>query len=220
MLICCYELSKGTKNIRVDNLMKSAFFSSQASSFIGAAPSTQTLFQNEMLKDEKILWSGRPKQGFFLTGGDILVSLFGLIFLGVGSLMEYSAIQSFDIFLMIFSLPFLLFGLYMVLGSIIYKNYQKKRTYYAVTNQRVLVLINSFSKKVESKLISQIPVLNKTVKKNGSGTIQFDNTGYMGTGRNSYRIEALSFDNIMDVDTVYRMISDLRSPHEVSYSIS
>jgi hypothetical protein len=63
--LLCYKLSKGTKNIRVDNLMKNAFFFSQASSFTGAAPSTQTLFQNEMLKDEKILWSGRPKQGFF-----------------------------------------------------------------------------------------------------------------------------------------------------------
>ena len=200
--------------------MKSTFFSSQAPSFIGAAPSTQTFFQNEMLKDEKILWSGQPKQGFFLTGRDIFASLFGLIFLGLGSLMEYSAIQSFDIFLMIFSLPFILFGLYMILGSIIYKNYQTKRTYYAVTNQRIIILTNSFNKKVESKVISQIPVLNKTVKTDGSGTIQFDNTGYMGNGRYSYRIEALNFDNIKDVDTVYRMISDLRSPHEVAYSIS
>lgn len=200
--------------------MKNAFFSSQASSFIGAAPSTQTLFQNEMLKDEKILWSGQPKQGFDLPGGFILVLLVGLFFIGIASFMEYSAIQSFDIFQMIFCLLFLLLGLYLFFGSIIYKNYQKKRTYYAVTNQRIIILINSSNKKVESILINQIPVLNKTVKKDGSGTIQFDNTGYRGTGENSYRIEALSFDNIMDVDTVYRVISDLRSPHEVAYSIS
>jgi len=201
--------------------MKSTFFSSQAPSFIGVTSSTQTLLQNEMLKDEKILWSGQPKQGFSLTGGDILASLIGLIFfLGIGSFMEYTAIQSFDMFLMIFSLPFILVGLYLIFGSIIYKNYQKKRTYYAVTNQRVIILINSFNKKVESKLMSQIPVLNKTIKKDGSGTIQFDNTGYKSIGGDSYRIEAPSFNNIKDVDTVYRMISDLRSPHEVSYSIS
>jgi len=130
--------------------------------------------------------------------------------------MGYYAIQSFEILLIIFSLVFTLVGLYLVFGIIIYNNYQKKRTYYAVTNQRVIVLINSFNKKVESKLISQIPVLNKTVKTDGSGTIQFDNTGYKSVGSDSYRIEALSFDNIMDVDTVYRIISDLRSPHEVA----
>jgi hypothetical protein len=201
--------------------VKSTLFSSQASSSIGVASSTQTLFQNEILKDEKILWSGQPKQGFFLTGGDILASLIGLIFfLGIGSFMEYTAIQSFDIYHMIFSLPFILIGLYLVFGSIIYNNYQKKRTYYAVTNQRVLVLINSFNKKIESKLISQISVLNKTVTKDGSGTIKFDNTGYKDTGENSYRIKVLSFDNIIDVDIVYRMISELRSPHEISYSMS
>ena len=197
--------------------MKSTFFSSHAFLFIGLDPSIQTLFQNEMLKDEKILWSGQPKQGFFLTGGEILASLIGLIFfLGIGSFMEYTAIQSFNIALIIFSLPFLLVGLYLVFGNTIYKNYQKKRTYYAVTNQRVLILINSFNKKVKSKLISQIPVLNKTVKKDGSGTIQFDNTGYKDTGGDSYRIEVFSFENIKDVDTVYRMISGLRLPHEVS----
>jgi hypothetical protein len=196
--------------------MKNAFFFSQASSFTGATPSTQTLFQNEMLKDEKILWTGKPKKGFVLPGGYILLILFGFPLLGIGSFMGYSAIQSFDIFAMIFCLPFILFGLYLFFGVIISRNYQTKRTYYAVTNQRIIILINSSNKKVESILINQIPVLNKTVKKDGSGTIQFDNTGYMGTGRNSYRIEALSFDNIMDVDTVYRMISDLRSPHEVA----
>ncbi len=198
--------------------MKNAFFFSQAPSFTGAAPSTQTLFQNEMLKDEKILWTGQPKKGFVLPGGYILLILFGFPLLGIGSFIEYITIfQSFDIFAMIFGLLLLLLGLCMVLGSIIYKNYRKKRTYYAVTNQRIIILINSSNKKVESIVINQIPVLNKTVKKDGSGTIRFDNSG---AGENSYSVEALSFDNIMDVDTVYRMIIDLRSPHEVAYSIS
>ncbi len=197
--------------------MKNAFFFSQAPSFTGAAPSTQTLFQNEMLKDEKILWTGQPKKGFVLTIRDILQILAGLFFIGMGSFFEYGAIQSFDLFAMIFGLLFLLPGLCMVLGNISSRNYQTKRTYYAVTNQRIIILINSSNKKVESIVINQIPVLNKTVKKDGSGTIRFDNSG---AGENSYSVEALSFDNIMDVDTVYRMIIDLRSPHEVAYSIS
>ena len=201
--------------------MKNAFFSSQASSFTGAAPSTQTLFQNEMLKDEKIMWTGQPKKGFVLPGGYILLILFGFFFIGIGSFIEYVTIfQSFDIFAMIFCLLFILLGLCLVFGVIIYRNYRTKRTYYAVTNQRIIILINSSNKKVESILINQIPVLKKTVKKDGSGTIQFENTGYIGAGKNSYSVGALSFDNIIDVDAVYRMISDLRSPHEVAYSIS
>jgi hypothetical protein len=115
--------------------------------------------------------------------------LFGLFWLGITVPFEYFAIESSDLFVMLFLLPFVLIGLYLLFGSFIYKNYKKKRTYYAVTNQRVLILINSFNKKVESKLISQIPVLSKTTNKDGIGTIQFDNTGYMRDGKCSYHID-------------------------------
>ncbi len=139
--------------------------------------------------DEKILWSGQPEKGLFLTGGDIALFLFGLFWLGITVPFEYFAIESSDLFVMLFLVPFVLIGLYLLFGSFIYKNYKKKRTYYAVTNQRVLILINSFNKKVESKLISQIPVLSKTTNKDGIGTIQFDNTGYMRDGKCSYHID-------------------------------
>jgi hypothetical protein len=194
--------------------IRSMSFISQILLF-GVNPDKQTFLQNEMLMDEKILWSGQPKQGFIFTGGDIFTIFIGLFWLGATSPFAYFAIQSFELFTMLFTLPFVLIGLYLVFGNIIYKNYQKNRTYYAVTNQRILIQLNLFNKKVKSKLISQIPVLNKTVNKDGSGTIQFDNTGYMGVGRDSYRIEMLSFDNIKDVDTVYKLISGLIAPHEV-----
>jgi hypothetical protein len=112
-----------------------------------------------------------------LTIRDILQILAGLFCIGIGSFSEYDAIQSFNTFAMILCLPFILIGLCMVLGSITSRNYQTKRTYYAVTNQRIIILINSSNKIVESIVINQIPVLNKTVKKDGSGTIRFDNSG-------------------------------------------
>jgi hypothetical protein len=166
-----------------------------------------------MLENEKILWSGQPEPG--LTKGEIYIILFALFYLGTTGYMEFFAILSFDLITMVFFSPFVILGFYILVWNPAYKHYQKKRTYYAVTNQRVLILINSSNKKVESKLISQIPVLNKTINKNGIGTIQFDYTGYTGTGRDLYRIEGLSFDKIKDVDIVYKLVSDLRIPHEV-----
>lgn len=209
------KLSKRTKIIRVDNLMKSTFFSSQAFLFVGVTSSTQTLFQNEMAMDEKILWSGQPEPSLYLTGGGVVVTLFGLIWLCITCYMEYVAIESNDKFLMFFLLPFVLIGLYIVSAIFIYNNFRRKKTYYAITNQRVLILTNLFNKKIESKLISQIPVLIKTTNKNGIGTIQFDYTKSMNVGENSYFIDAFTFYNIKNVDIVYKLVNDLRSPHEI-----
>jgi hypothetical protein len=194
---------------------KITFFFSHSFLFVGVTPAIQTLFQNEMLRDEKILWSGQPEQNLFLTVRNIVQIIFALVWLGITGSVGYFAIESFDIFTMLFLVPFVLIGLYLLFGSFIYSDYQKKRTYYAVTNQRVLILINSSNKVVKSKLISQIPVLNKTTNKDGIGTIQFESTAYMSDVNGSYTIDGLTFDNIKDVDTVYKLISDLRAPHEV-----
>ena len=122
--------------------------------------------------DEKILWSGQPEINLFLTVKNIVQIIFALVWLGITSNVGYFAIESFDIFAMLFLVPFVLIGLYLLFESFIYSNYQRKRTHYAVTKQRVLILINSSTKVVKSKLISQMSVLNKTTKKDGIGIIR------------------------------------------------
>jgi hypothetical protein len=94
----------------------------------------------------------------------------------------------------------------------------KKRTYYAVTNQRVLILTNLLSRNLQSEFINKIPVINKTVRKNGIGTIQFGNYPYMGPmNRNAgfnysgFGYGAVpTFYDIKGVDNVYQMVSNLR----------
>jgi hypothetical protein len=107
-----------------------------------------------------------------LTVENIVQIILALVWLGITSNVGYFAIESFDIFAMLFLVPFVLIGLYLLFESFIYGNYQRKRTYYAVTKQMVLILINSSTKVVKSKLISQMSVLNKTTKKDGIGIIR------------------------------------------------
>jgi hypothetical protein len=207
------------KNTRVDNLMERKIknkFTSQAFLFVGVTPSTQTLFQNEMTMDEKILWSGQPGPISYLTVGGVTTTLVGLIWLCITCYMEYRAIESSDRFIILFVFPFILFGLYIVSANFIYNNFRRKRIYYAITNQRVLILTNLLNKKVESKLISQIPVLIKTTNKDGIGAIQFDYTISTYNGESSNVINALTFYNIKDVDIVYKLVNNLRSPREIS----
>jgi hypothetical protein len=69
---------------------------------------------------------------------------------------------------------------------------------------------------VQSKLINQIPVLIKNVRKDGIGTIEFDNYQYSTSGENLNNTNMLIFHDIKDVDTVYKLISNLIRPREIA----
>lgn len=176
-----------------------------------------SIFQGELLADEKILWAGQPETKFILKGGDVVLSIFGLVWTGFFSLFFLSDfITSGDIFEISISIVFMLVGLYFLFGRFIIGNYEKKRTFYAVTNQRVLIITNMHKKNVQAKLIDQIPVLIKTVHKDDIGTIQFDNLQYSMNGESVEYIYPPTFQDIKNVNTIYKLINDLKRPREIA----
>ena len=70
----------------------------------------------------------------------------------------------------------MLIGLYFIFGRFIYKNINKQHTYYAVINQRVLILNNLFKRSLKAQFIRHLPCINKSVRSNGGGTITFGNS--------------------------------------------
>lgn len=187
---------------------------------VAIAPTTPinySIFQGELITDEKILWTGQPVTKFILTGGDIALTLFGLVWTGFSLTFVRAGFESGDRFMISISIAFVLFGLYLLIGRFVNNNYEKKRTFYAVTNQRVLIITNSYyTKSVQAKLINQIPILIKNIRKDGIGTIQFDNYQYSTSGENVVSIDVPTFHDIKDVDTVYKLINDLKRPREIA----
>jgi hypothetical protein len=177
-------------------------------------PNDYSIFQGELLEDEKILWIGKPDTKFILEKGDIFLALLGLLCAGCGLfvLNSFITLGYISIFIGIF---FVLVGLYLLFGRYHNNNYEKKRTFYAVTNQRVLIITYIFTKNVIAKFINQIPVLIKNVRKDGIGTIQFENDQYRTSGENVEIIDVPTFHDIKDVDTVYELINDLRRPRKI-----
>ncbi len=177
-----------------------------------------SIFRDELLADEKILWAGQPETKFILKGEDVILSLFGLFCTGFMSLffLDDDFITSGDLFEISISIVFMLVGLYLLFGRIIIDNYEKKRTFYAVTNQRVLIITNIHKKNVQAQLINQIPVLIKYVHKDRIGTIQFDNVQCDMSGETVSYIYPPTFRDIKDVDTIYKLINDLRRPCEIA----
>jgi hypothetical protein len=137
------------------------------------------LFNNELLRNEQVLWVGQPENNRIFAREDLFLIPFSLIWLSMTAPVAIIAISTGELFSILFCAPFVLIGLYLLFGRLIHRRYMKKRTYYAVTNQRVLILTNLFSRNLQSEFINKIPFINKTVRKDGTGTIQFGNYPYM-----------------------------------------
>jgi len=150
------------------------------------------LFRPYLLSGERVLWSGRPKQGIAFSGRDTLLIPFSLLWggfalfwnIGVWTFPETG--QGIDWFMRLWGLPFLLAGIYFVIGRFLHDAAIRKKLHYAVTDQRVLVLRGSRSLKVISLDLHRLPRLELSEHRDGTGSIAFDtdSSSSFGFGRN------------------------------------
>jgi len=190
------------------------------------------IFKDELLNGEEILWAGQPDPTVLFSKSDIFNIPFGIFWMGFSIVWEGAAIKavlnpnadkaaswSFPFF----GVPFVLIGIYLIAGRFFYKAWKKKRTYYAVTNMRVLVVKQSRRKDVQGAYLDAIPVVNKSIRRDGRGTITFGNstTGgwmYEDAGLDFlgayYTERAPAFRDIADAEKVCRLVIDSRKTRE------
>jgi hypothetical protein len=187
-------------------------------------------FRDDLLRDEKILWVGQPETSLFFTGADIFLVPFSLLWGGFAIFWELSVLSEFfhthegksamPIIFPLFGIPFVIIGFYFIFGRFIYKNWKKHKTYYAVTNKRVLVLTKLFSRSLNAVNIDTIPTINKTVRSNNIGTIKFGNVNWMismysNTGMDFFGsfggVDSPTFYDIKDVNKVHEIVNQLRN---------
>jgi hypothetical protein len=175
------------------------------------------MFRSELGKDERLLWYGKPRQGLLLRSIDAFLIPFSLIW-GGGVLLFFSFIigtQSKDgeqPILCFVATPFILWALYVIFGRFIVDVYLRSRTFYAVTNERVLILAGLLNRDVRSLSLKSLADLHLKLKKDGSGTILFGSASPLG-GMYDYvaipglrRTRSPSFELIDDARTVYELV--------------
>jgi hypothetical protein len=166
--------------------------------------------RDELSKDEKILWSGQPKQGMMLQPSDAFLIPFSLMWGGFAIFWESMVIISdAPCFFTLWGIPFVLVGLYMIIGRFFVDAMQREKTYYALTNERVIILSGLFGRNVRTLNLKTLSDININVKNNGSGTITFgpnhpmalwySNSSWPGTRRHT----APTFEMIENVRQVY-----------------
>lgn len=123
-----------------------------------------------LLADERILWSGKPAQGFELQLFDVPFLLFEL--LTVGGLVVQIQAQGISTwifqYLTCLCCPFVP----LIILRVLLERYVRGQTYYAVTNKRVLVLGGLSSGRASIKL-NDLPEMRLQARDDGRGRIIF-----------------------------------------------
>ena len=120
-------------------------------------------------------------------------------------------------FMALWGIPFVLIGQYLIWGRFLYNSWKKGRSFYAVTNKRVLVVNQARSRRVVAALLQQLPAIEKSVRGDGIGTITFGLIPMMyGRRSNQASVDGglsspvPTFVDVEDAESVYRIVSDLR----------
>jgi uncharacterized protein (DUF58 family) len=120
------------------------------------------------------------------------------------------------VFFALWGVPFVGFGLYLMVGRFFYKARVKRRTWFAVTNRRVLKLVRrKDDDEVAALFLDSIPVVNRHVDPDGSGSVVFGsgNRWQAELAPISFASNAevpLAFYDIPDAGHVAELITQLR----------
>jgi len=124
--------------------------------------------------NEHVLWHGAPRQGLILRGADALIMPFSLMWSGFAVFWEYSVINSnAPLMFRLWGIPFLLMGAHMVAGRLFLEAWQRSKTDYMVTNERIIIRSGIFARSVKSLDLRGMGEFSMTENRKGEGTISF-----------------------------------------------
>jgi Bacterial PH domain len=171
-------------------------------------------------RGETLLWSGKPLGGVRLRAQDILLIPFSLMWGGFAIFWEYSVIThpsknagEPELFFTLWGIPFVCIGLYFIFGRFFVDAYNRSRTFYGVTNERIIILSGIFSRQFKSLQLRNLSDISLNQRNGDLGTITFGPSPSMtgifvpaGSWPFSDRYTPPSFDLIERPKAVYEII--------------
>jgi hypothetical protein len=173
----------------------------------------ENALRRELRPRERLLWSGMPKQGFVFRGIDAFIVPFMLLWMALPGFELVEALASGrQSFLMIIYPFILLVGLYFLVGRHIVDAKMRSRTFYGVTNTRVLLLSGLWNRRTASLDLAGRYDITLTESRGRRGSILFGSDEWPGATMYGYglpwmtRYMAPRFDLIADARRVYDLI--------------
>jgi len=183
----------------------------------------ENVFQDELLDGEEILWMGQGDRRRLFTSYDLFLIPFSLFWCAITVPMLLIGLTGGNIIGVL--MPHGWIGLYMLFGRFIVKYLNKRKTYYAITSDRILIVSGLVTRHFQAFSLGHLPTLEKYVGWGGVGTITFgepppktwwrrNQINYSNTGMEMFGQMLPGFYDIHDADEVYRMIA--RMAHQTS----
>lgn len=134
----------------------------------------EDVIRRELGPSEQPLWVGRPRQGLMLRPMDMLVIPFSLLWGGFAIFWEVGVITTgAPLFFAVWGVPFVLLGLYMIIGRFFADAWDRSATTYAVTSERIVIVRTLFGRHVKSLPFDTMKQTSLRERSNGAGTIVF-----------------------------------------------
>jgi hypothetical protein len=131
----------------------------------------------ELESGERLLWSGRPGSRWLYPQDAVLIP-FSIMWGGFAIFWEASVLSNSgardSVIFPLWGVPFVLAGLYLMVGRFFARRWMRKRTLYAVTDQRVISITPSLlhGERSTSVWFGSYPPVEKRLARDGRGTLR------------------------------------------------
>ena len=140
--------------------------------------------QSYLSGGEYVLWQGKPGKVRLLDPFYLSTALFAIPWLAFCGYWEYMAIRSGGNFMVLWGVPFILVGLYMLVGRPLNAIRLRGRTCYVITNRKLLIRAGQHIQVFDGR---GLPPMDIHLNRDGTGTILFVTEYYGRRGRQYFR---------------------------------
>ncbi|MDA1097130.1 MAG: hypothetical protein O3B84_07745 [Chloroflexi bacterium] len=164
----------------------------------------------ELGRDEELLWSGQPRRGIVFRPLDLMLVPFSLLWTGFIVYWEFLVFDLDAPLFSLFGIPFLIVGSYMVAGRFVADVMRRRRTFYGLTSQRIIIVFGQSVGSVKSFPLGALSDISLSVGRGATGTVAFGPMGAAWSAMSAVPLPGLqllsSFEMIPDARTVYQLI--------------
>src|SRR6185437_10903759 len=129
--------------------------------------------QNEIAQaldsGESLIWSGAPRKGLVLRSSDAYMIPFSLLWGGFAIFWEVGALRTNGPNAVLN--PFVLAGLYLIVGRFFVDAGIRAKTFYGLTNHRAIIISGLFSRTINSLPLQALADISLQERSDRSGTI-------------------------------------------------
>lgn len=166
----------------------------------------EKFYESLLQPGEIVLWHGAPGPGRLRAYGQIPIG-FSVFWLGLCLLWEVIALFNGIIVMALFGVPFVVVGVSVAFGGPIRQAKLKGKIFYAVTDQRLLILEGD---DISEYTPDMLPPLRLHMNKNGTGSIFFEEKHDSGRNETQYCCMC-SLENLTDAERARSALNTMMS---------